>query len=185
MKLINQILREISTYINHILGNKIGDNAMTSSKKKPRDVDIDVIVTKTGDGPCDFAFDIKESDKHKLVFKNDKDGEQRPGYIVYFHIEEPKDVNSQFYSTDSMWVQPFGNVSAEIAGKLGTTVCPTSPCYWDQFFVIGLINKNKTLMIRNKNDYEQDFAFTLRLQVQDCRKVFELDPIGSNQNGGQ
>ena len=152
-------------------------------RRRPRSRTIDVNVSRVEPkGPCDFEFGIDEND---LKFKNDENNDPRPGFIIYFDIDEPRGVDCQFYAADPMWVMPINELSAGICAKLGTGPCPTSPCHWDQFYTIGLINNNKTLIVRNRNDYEQMFAFTLRLQVDGCRRVFELDPIGSNQNGDQ
>jgi hypothetical protein len=142
--------------------------------KRPREKTIDVKATKTGAGACDVKFEVDASD---LKFKNDTGGVPRPGYILYFDIEEPAGVDSRFHSSDPLWVEPFNT---------GTTApCPSSPAYWDQFEVIGRINNGKTLMVRNKNDFEQLFSFTLRFEVAGCNRVLLCDPIGSNQNGQQ
>jgi hypothetical protein len=141
--------------------------------RRPREKTVEVTATKTGAGVCDVSFAITSS----LNFKNDPGGNPHPGYIVYFDIDEPAGVDARFHSSDPLWVQPF-NTGA-------TAPCPSSPAYWDQFEVIDTINKGKTLMVRNKNDYEQQFSFTLRFEVAGCNRVLVCDPIGSNQNGDQ
>lgn len=142
--------------------------------KRPREKTIDVTATRTGAGACDVKFEVDAGD---LKFKNDHGGNPRPGYILYFDIDEQPGVDSRFHASDPLWVQPF-NAGSPVP-------CPTSPAYWDQFEVIGTINDGKTLMVRNKNDYEQEFSFTLRFNVAGCTRVKECDPIGNNQNGQQ
>ena len=141
--------------------------------KRPRERTVKVEAA-VGANPCNVTFTVDEDD---LKFKNDDGGNPKPGYIVYFDIDEPAGLNCTFHAPDPMWVQLV------LPGQNG---CPCSPCHWDQFRKIDIINGGKTLMVRNENDYEQEFAFTLRFDVAGCPgQVFVCDPIGNNQNGPQ
>ena len=140
--------------------------------KRPRERTIKVKATGTANS-CNVNFAVDPND---LKFKNDDGGNPKPGYIVYFDLEEDPGLNCIFHGPDPMWVQPI---------PPGHNVCPTSPCQWDQFRAIDIINNGKTLIVRNENDYQQEFAFTLRFDVAGCNEVKECDPIGNNQNGPQ
>ena len=142
--------------------------------KRPRDRTVDVRATRIGPNPCDVHFEVDDND---LRFRNDVDNKPRPGYIVFFDIEEPAGLDCRFHAADPLWVQPFDPGPP--------APCPSSPAYWDQFHPIGVINGGKTLIVRNKNEYETLFAFTLRFDVAGCTRVVPCDPIGNNQNGQQ
>ena len=140
--------------------------------KRPRERTIKVTATGNANS-CNVNFAVDPND---LNFQNNVNGNPKPGYIIYFDIDEDPGLNCIFHAPDPMWVQPIP------AGQNG---CPTSPCQWDQFRVIDIINGGKTLMVRNENDYQHQFAFTLRFDVAGCAEVKECDPIGNNQNGPQ
>lgn len=140
--------------------------------KRPRDRTVTVKATGTVN-PYTLKFEVDESD---LKFKNNEGGNPKPGYVVYFDLQEDPGLDCIFHGPDPMWVQPV---------PPGHKLCPTQPCHWDQFRAIDIINKGKTLMVRNENDYQQEFAFTLRFDVVGCNDVQICDPIGKNQNGQQ
>ena len=142
------------------------------ANKRPRDRIIKVDANGLA---CNVVFTI--GDREDLTFENDIKNDPRPGYIVYFDIAEDAGLDCKFHAPDPMWVQPVAQ---------GQKFCPSSPCHWDQFRTIDIINNGKTLMVRNENDYEHAFAFTLRFEVAGCTgKVFTCDPGGNNQNGNQ
>jgi hypothetical protein len=139
---------------------------------KPRERTIKVKAVGTPN-TCNVTFTVDASD---LKFKNKINGVGHPGYIVYFDLDETSGLDCKFHEPDPMWVEPIAP---------GQSACPSSPCSWDQFRTIDVINGGKTLMVRNENDYEHDFAFTLRFDVAGCTRVLECDPIGNNENGQQ
>jgi len=65
------------------------------------------------------------------------------------------------------------------------TVCPKTPGQWDQFEANNVGENNRTLVVINLNDYEAEFAYTLRVKktVGSETKWLELDPGGLNKNG--
>jgi hypothetical protein len=155
-----------------------------ASPKRPLFKDIDIAVTKlsapTPEWPDGYQFEMEEGGKKigkKVDFKNNG----HPGFIVMFTIVDKDKTGCQFLPDldDAMWVQPSG---------LPDPPCPSSPAYWGQFRAIDVINhakddRYKTLMVSNKNDYQQMFAFTLRFEIPGHHKVVEFDPVGNNQNG--
>ena len=150
---------------------------MNQPNNRPRERDLYLVVTRNSDDPCDISYELVGD----LVFENN----HRPGFMVFIDIDAHEDLGAKFLSSDPMWVQPFSEETETACTTAGARLCPTSPSYWDQFATVSVINRGRTLLVRNKNDYEQSFAFTLRFQVKNCPRVFELDPIGSNQNGQQ
>lgn len=146
--------------INGILGR-------ANPGKRPRNRDLMVIVRRNSSDPCDVRFELDGDTE----FSNNG----RPGFNVFIDIDDPDNTGCTFHAADPLWVQPFS----------GTPVCPTSPANWDQFVPVGVFNKGKTLLVRNRNDNIQKFAFSLRFNISGCSRVVDFDPIGSNQNGFQ
>lgn len=154
--------------------------------KKPKFRDIDIKVTKlaapTPQWPAGFEFQMAGEgvgQGNRLKFKNTN----HPGFIVCFNIVDPGDTGCQFLPDpdDAMWVQPSG---------LANPPCPSSAAYWDEFRAVDVVDhaqdgRFKSLLVYNKNDAEQRFAFTLRFEIPGCNKVVEFDPIGENENGLQ
>lgn len=181
-------LSEIVQFIKHLFVSKNGGTKMAKSKKPVID-EIDIYVEKlsgpTPDWPQGYSFEMKRGSKglgKKLDFKNNK----HPGFIVIFNILESDPSNPtgcQFLPdpNDAMWVQPSG---------LPDPPCPTDPAHWSQFRAIDVVRndqdeENRALIVSNRNDYVQMFAFTLRFEIPGYPKVVEFDPIGNNQNGYQ
>ena len=168
------------------------------SPKKPKTAYVDLTVTKlaapTAQWPQGYQFDLSGSyvnSSGQLKFKNSK----HPGFIVVFYIVEADPLNPtncQFLPNpnDALWTRPFNAWDP-------APPCPSSPCQWDQFRAIDVADdeedpndptkdlSNKVLVVMNKNDYKQQFAFTLRFRVKGSEEVIVFDPIGNNQNGGQ
>lgn len=156
--------------------------------KKPQFMDIDITVTKLGSPdpkwPQGYKFEMNDGkgngNAKKLNFKNNN----HPGFIVCFNLVEGDKHNPtgcQFLPDpdDAMWVQK---------SDLADPPCPCSASYWDQFRAVDVVDqakdkKNRTLMVYNRNAYEQMFAFTFRFEVPGCNEVVVFDPVGSNQNG--
>ena len=60
--------------------------------------------------------------------------------------------------------------------------CPTAACKWDVFEAKREDNGGRTLVVKNKNEVAENFAYTLR--VANGANWLNLDPGGVNQNGG-
>ena len=154
--------------------------------KKPKFRDIDVRVTKlpapTPQWPEGYAFKLEGDgvgQGNRLKFKNN----HHPGFIVSFNIVDPDNTGCQFLPDpdDAMWVQE---------SELADPPCPCSAVYWDDFRAVDVVDcgqgeQFKSLLVYNKNDAPQRFAFTLRFQIPGCNKAVEFDPIGENENGLQ
>jgi hypothetical protein len=186
------IFRQVSKFLRWLFG---GGKKMP---KKPEVVDIEVIVTSKGGGPCDVDFELGHVSKagtagdvtvarnpasaprQTLTFKN----KEHPGFIVLFNIVDRGRTGIQFLPDpdDAMWVQP---------SDLSDPPCPTSPAYRTQFMAIDIADdrvggnrvRNQTLVVSNKNTQDQMFGFTLRFEIPGCPTVVEFDPIGNDQNG--
>jgi hypothetical protein len=168
----------------------LGINGGMIMPKKPDVVDINVLVTRNADDPCDVSFELEAKNGPKVTIGKKPNGKDfvdfkninNPGFLVCFNIVEHGPLKGcQFLPDpdDAMWVQPSSFQNAP---------CPSSPAYWSQFRALDVVStgandKNKTLVVYNKNDYPQYFGFTLRFEVEGCDKVFEFDPIGNDQNG--
>jgi hypothetical protein len=122
---------------------------------------------------CNVTF---TTDPKVMTAENKINGVGKPGYILYFDVVEDAGLDCVFHPDDPLWVEPI---------QQGQSACPSSPCSWDQFYKIDTINEGKTLMVRNKNDTVQLFAFTLRFKVAGCGNVLVCDPIWPNGNGSQ
>ena len=64
--------------------------------------------------------------------------------------------------------------------------CPTCEGQWDQFEAKSVTGGNKTLVVRNHNQCEAEFGYTLRVKktLPDGEiKWLDLDPGGLNKNG--
>lgn len=153
----------ISQLWNAILGNP-------NPRKRPRNRDLFVIVKKESDDPCDLSFKL-EGD---TTFANNG----RPGFNVFIDIVDEDQTGCQFHAADPIWVVTYN-------GNPNPPPCPSTSANWDQFRPVGVFNKGRTLLVRNRNDSVQNFSFTLRFDVPGCAQVVPFDPIGSNQNGLQ
>lgn len=154
---------------------------------------MDIAVIVTGD-PKDPDFDFGPiaaqhggakavgGGKKGIIFEN----KHHPGFVILFNIDDRIGCDIRFLPNhdDALWVQ---------RSSLDEPPCPTCPSYWDQFQAVDVIDNDennphercKTLVVSNKNDYKQMFAFTLRFEIPGVHKVIEFDPIGNNQNGPQ
>jgi hypothetical protein len=117
--------------------------------------------------PCEPAFKLKGVKN----FKNN----HRPGFILYFDIDDPDGTGCVFDSSDPLWVDGVSNPA----------VCPPAIKNWDEFQAVDVINQGQTLMVRNKNINQKEFSFMFRFRRPGCPNVITFDPIGNNENGSQ
>jgi hypothetical protein len=180
----------ILRFFRKIFGKEDRGKTMANPKsKKPKFDEIDVLVTKLTvpdpNWPQGYKFEMERGGTKtgkKLDFINN----DHPGFIVIFNILEGDPAHPtgcQFLPDpdDALWVQE---------SALPDPPCPSNAAYWGQFKAIDVVkndgNKpNRGLIVSNRNDYEQMFAFTLRFEIPGCNEVVEFDPIGDNQNGNQ
>lgn len=139
-------------------------------------VDVDVIVTKDESAPDGVRFklssDLGSSDR--LKFKNDK----HPGFVVNFDIKDDDQTGVLFLlePDQAMWVRTFQDGDPD--------PCPRSSMHWDQFEATEVKQQGKRLVVRNLNEFEQKFAFSLRFSKPGSANPILYDPIGENENGG-
>ena len=138
------------------------------------EVSIKVDLKSDGDPP---QFDLTpipplpkwNSKKNDFAFYN----EGEDGFLLRFTLQGnalgyrfPDDEDEALYSA------------------LGTG-CPEIPGQWDQFEANNVTDKNKTLVVLNRNEYEAEFGYTLRVKKAVGGKIkwLSLDPGGMNKNG--
>ena len=134
-----------------------------------------VTVVLNSDNPLDF--DIESDDLPKdangdLVFHNDG----HPGFQVEFELDDKLELGYLF--------PPNNNKQDAVWSKLGTSVCPDSPCH-EVFKVQSVRPHRKSLLVLNPNSGKVlgDFGYTLRVTKTDGAPYLDLDPGGVNQNG--
>lgn len=138
------------------------------------DVTIKVDLKSDGDPPEFVLTPIPplpkfNSKKNDFAFYN----EGEDGFLLRFTLQGnalgycfPDDEDEALYSA------------------LGTE-CPKTAGQWEQFKANNVTDNNKTLVVINRNDYEAEFAYTLRVKkmVGGKTKWLPLDPGGLNKNG--
>ena len=63
------------------------------------------------------------------------------------------------------------------------TMCPTTKSVWGQFTAIEVLPGGKTLVVHNKNNARNNFAYALRVTKDNGSNYLALDPGGTNWNG--
>lgn len=142
----------------------------------PKEVHVDVIAKADASSPDGVSFNLSSNlgANDRLKFSNDK----HPGFIVNFNLKDDDNTGVKFLSQpeDAMWVRTFDAQTPD--------PCPRCEMYWDQFKAIDVKKNNKQLVVRNLNQYEQLFAFSLRFSKPGSADPILYDPIGENENGG-
>ena len=147
----------------------------------PNEADVNVILTPVTNDPKwpdNVKFELQSAlgSNQELSFKNNG----KPGYKLKFRIVDSQNTGYLFPDdeTKAMWVRTVTSVEEG---------CPRTPMYWDQFEATGVDGNNKTLKVRNLNDFEQTFKFTLLFTKTPKQNgpCIQYDPIGQNQNGSQ
>lgn len=184
------ILDAIKDFFEKLFGKKEEGGAIMPGPKKPKFMDIDITVEKLNAPdpawPQGYKFTMDDGKGNPNAKKLDFENDHHPGFIVSFNLVEKKPAQPtkcQFLPDpdDAMWVQK---------SSLAAPPCPKSATYWDQFRAVDVVDyseseKNRTLMVYNRNDSVQMFAFTLRFEIPGYPDVVIFDPIGNNQNGDQ
>lgn len=142
----------------------------------PKEVHVDVIAKADPTSPDGVSFTLSSNlgSSERLKFQNDK----HPGFIVNFNLKDDDNTGVKFLPQpeDAMWVRTFDAQTPD--------PCPRCEMYWDQFKAINVKQQNKQLVVRNLNQYEQMFAFSLRFSKPGSADPILYDPIGENENGG-
>jgi len=143
----------------------------------PKQANVDVIAIADSSKPEGVRFELSSNlgSSNKLTFKNDK----HPGFEVNFNLVDNDKTGCKFMHDpkEAMWVQKIEPGMPD--------PCPTSAMYWDQFEAKAVSKGDTQLAVRNLNEYEQEFAFSLRFTKPGWPDPILYDPIGNNQNGGR
>ena len=143
-----------------------------------KDVRVKVVLHATGD-PKLFHFeseDLPIGKDDRIYFSNCG---KKIGFMIHFDIDDDLRPGYRFptrqshgndYLEEALW-------AAETGG------CPSRKSTWPVFRAMREEKDGGTLVVRNKNLVAQDFFYTLR--VVSGNDWLELDPGGSNQNGGE
>lgn len=141
---------------------------------QPKDETVKVILKPSEIPP----FEMKSSQlikKGRLKFDND----HFPGFNVSFELDDSKEHSGYRFPTN-----PADALAAKRLGN-GDNPCPGKGETWDQFKPISVTTDRMSLVVRNLNEYQADFGFTLFVTRQGTggEETLVIDPIGTNGNG--
>lgn len=143
-----------------------------------KSVKVSVILDPPGSVPP-FHFDSTDLpiDSNNVIYFSNC-GKSK-GFLISYELVDTANPGFRFpthqsngngYLDEALWATPSGT-------------CPTQPCNWDNVFKAKSVdNQGQTLVVWNKNQVAQSFAYTLR--VTNGSSWLNLDPGGENQNGG-
>lgn len=142
-----------------------------------KNVNVKVILHAPGSSPpYHFESDDLPIDKDNVIYFSNC-GKSK-GFMVHYDLDDganpgyrfpTNQTNGNDYLDKALWVAQSSS-------------CPTRQCKWDVFEAKSVEKGGLTLVVRNKNETAADFAYTLR--VIKGTTWLDLDPGGSNQNGG-
>lgn len=143
-----------------------------------KDVRVKVVLHATGD-PKLFHFesdDLPIGKDDRIYFSNCG---KRRGFMIHFDLDDDLRPGFRFPTR-----QKHGNTYLEQALWVSQTGgCPTGKSTWPIFRAVREDGAGETLVVRNTNPIAEDFFYTLR--VVNGPDWLNLDPGGSNQNGGE
>lgn len=140
---------------------------------KAKDATVKVILNLDTDPPFHLQSSLLQGDR--LVFSND----HHPGFDVYFTIEDPHNSGYLFPKNEKKALS-----AKEYKGA--TDACPDQGVDWSQFSPVDVSTDFKTLHVRNLNQFETAFGFSLFVTTTPQNpnaEYLKLDPIGDNRNG--
>lgn len=140
-------------------------------------VNVKVVLEPSGSNPP-FHFesdDLPIGKNNVIVFNNIG---KFKGFLIRFTLDNSANPGFLFPT------HTHGNDHLDQAlWATATGPCPTTAVYWDSVFKAKSVEDGgRTLVVWNKNAKAQEFSYTLR--VVNGEKWLDLDPVGSNQNGG-
>jgi hypothetical protein len=138
----------------------------------PKEVHVKVFVTP-GDPNGDFHFettDLPMGPNNHLYFTNCGND----GFYVHYDLQ-----GGAYRFPDST----INNWKKEALYSHAQSACPTAQGQWGQFETKDVLNGGQTLVVWNKNNSKQDFAYTLRVTNDNGASYLPLDPGGTNNNG--
>ena len=142
-----------------------------------KDVNVKVVLHAPGSNPA-FHFESNDLpiDGDNVIYF-DNCGSFR-GFRINYDLDTTDNAGFRFptraangndYLDDALWVAQ-------------SATCPTTPCKWPVFEARREENGGGRLVVRNKNEVVENFAYTLR--VTNGTTWLNLDPGGANRNGG-
>lgn len=143
-----------------------------------KDVRVKVVLHAPGD-PKPFHFesdDLPIGQDDRIYFSNCG---KKIGFMIHYDLVDDLRPGFRFptrqqhgndYLAEALWVSQSGG-------------CPTRRSNWPVFRAMREERDGGTLVVRNMNREVEDFFYTLRVVYGST--WLELDPGGSNQNGGE
>lgn len=140
-------------------------------------VTVRVILDSPGSNPP-FHFESTDLpiDKNNVIYFANCG--KNKGFLIRFTVDDaanqgyrfPTHANGNDFLDQALWATDTGP-------------CPKAECHWDAVFKAKSVEDGgQTLVVWNKNAVAQNFAYTLR--VVSGANWLNLDPGGTNQNGG-
>ena len=142
-----------------------------------KSVSVKVILDPPGSNPP-FHFESTDLpiDKNNVIYFSNC-GKYK-GFLISYTIDDtanrgfrfPTHAHGNDHLDQALWATESGP-------------CPLTACHWDSVFKARSVDAGgQTLVVWNKNAVAQNFAYTLR--VVNGANWLNLDPGGTNQNGG-
>jgi hypothetical protein len=139
----------------------------------PWDVDVDVYLRPDGEEPpFKMQSCLPRNPDGEFVFDNCG----RHGFQIHFHLKDPHKTGYLFPRSaqlrEALWSWPRPECPPENHGE-----------QWREFKAVRVSPDGKTLVVRNLNETETKFGYTLRVTKDGGDSYRDLDPIGENKNG--
>ena len=138
----------------------------------PRDVFVDVNLRLGSEPPFELETgDLRTGPDNRLYFKNNR----FPGFRVHFRLNDP----------DNLYAFPTPNIPDHLGEALYSVDearCPKEKGQWHEFKAESVRQNGLELVVRNMNETETEFGYTLRVTKDGGQNYLDLDPIGTNQN---
>ena len=145
------------------------------TSKPMKEVHVRVVVDSVVEEKFHFeSEDIAVGPNNLLTFKNDDD---HYGFRIHYELHGADGYRFPDDKSEALFVE-----------KGSRDYCPQTKSAWGQFKPVDVCSGNggerRVLVVENKNDDKDDFAYTLQA-LKTGSKPLILDPPGSNQNGGE
>lgn len=158
----------------------------TRGPTNPWEIEVDVYLKSAGP-PADFCIDtclpaeFHGNDPHPwIVFSN----HGRDGFKLNFRLYDNTGASSAYVFPDPPGNPTKGGDPQKWAlWSADSQTCPPPPGQWDQFTAVEVKDKGTTLVVRNLNQVQTDFVYTLRVTNDGGQTFVNLDPGGTNNNG--
>jgi hypothetical protein len=150
----------------------------SAAEKQPNHRDTTILIRKDPSKPDGVRFQFEDGNggTDRQTYEN----HGRPGFVIKFMIDDPDRTGLLFPKSklDAMWAHPVKDANGP---------CPKPGTTWPEFEAFNVPAGGKTLMVKNRNSFEQLFKFSLnftRDREDPDAPLVCWDPIGDNRNGG-